>query len=106
MEHFLIKLLELANTDFQKILRHFEINEGRLTADLTRAMEGFKTGNARNPALSPHIPCMIEDAWLIASIDYQAASVRSGHILLALLSDDEMARMLDLKLRPLQEDVR
>jgi type VI secretion system protein VasG len=33
VEHFLIKLLELAGTDFQKILRHFEINEGRLAAD-------------------------------------------------------------------------
>ncbi|HME42132.1 MAG TPA: type VI secretion system ATPase TssH [Syntrophorhabdales bacterium] len=94
VEHFLIKLLELANTDFQKILRHFEINEGRLAADLTRAMEGFKTGNTRNPALSPRIPKMIQDAWLIASVDFQAAGVRSGHILLSLLSDDEMARML------------
>ncbi len=93
-EHFLLKLLELPNTDFHKILRYFEINQGRLAADLTRAMEGFKTGNARNPALSPRIPKMIQDAWLIASIDYQAQSVRSGHILLALLSDDEMARML------------
>ncbi|HUJ89839.1 MAG TPA: type VI secretion system ATPase TssH [Syntrophorhabdales bacterium] len=94
VEHFLIKLLELGNTDFQKILRHFEINEGRLAADLTRAMEGFKKGNTRNPALSPRIPKMIQDAWLIASVDYQAMSVRSGHILFALLSDDEMARML------------
>jgi type VI secretion system protein VasG len=94
VEHFLIKLLDAPNTDLHKILRHFEINEGRLAADLTRAMEGFRTGNARNPALSPRIPRMIQDAWLIGSIDYQAPSVRSGHILLTLLSDDEMARML------------
>jgi type VI secretion system protein VasG len=94
VEHFLMKLLELGHTDFQKILRHFEINEGRLAADLTRSMEGFRTGNTRNPALSPRIPKIIQDAWLIASVDYQATSVRSGHILLALLSDDEMARML------------
>ena len=44
LEHFLIKLLEIPNTDVQKILRHFEINEGRLVADLARAMEGFQTG--------------------------------------------------------------
>jgi type VI secretion system protein VasG len=94
VEHFLIKLLDALNTDLHKVLRHFEINEGRLAADLTRAMEGFRTGNARNPALSPRIPRMIQDAWLIGSIDYQAPSVRSGHILLTLLSDDEMARML------------
>ena len=94
VEHFLIKLLETSNTDVQKILRHFEINEGRVVMDLTRSLEGFKTGNARNPALSPRIPRMIQDAWLIASVDYQAASVRSGHLLLALLADDETARML------------
>ncbi|MCD4788127.1 MAG: type VI secretion system ATPase TssH, partial [Desulfobacterales bacterium] len=71
IEHFLIKLLEIANTDMQKILRHFEINEARLVSDLTRTMEGFKTGNARTPALSPRIPSMIQEAWLVASVDFQ-----------------------------------
>lgn len=94
LEHFLIKLSEISNTDFQKILRHFEVNETRLVSDLTRAAEGFKRGNARTPALSPRIPRMIQDAWLIASVDYQSPNIRSGHILLALISNDEMARML------------
>jgi type VI secretion system protein VasG len=94
IEHFLIKLLEIANTDMQKILRHFEINEARLVSDLTRTMEGFKTGNARTPALSPRIPSMIQEAWLVSSVDFQSPSIRSGHILLALMSNDEMARML------------
>jgi type VI secretion system protein VasG len=94
VEHFLLKLQEISNTDFHKILRHFEINETRLVSDLTRAMEGFKTGNARTPALSPRIPRMIQEAWLVASVDFQAQNVRSGHILLALLSNEEMARML------------
>ncbi len=93
-EHFIVKLLEMENTDLSRILRHFEINEGRLVADLTRAIEGFKRGNARTPALSPRIPRMIQDSWLVASVDYQASAVRSGHIVLALLSDAEMARML------------
>jgi len=94
IEHFLIKLLEIPNTDFQKILRYFEINEGRLISDLTRALEEFKRGNARTPVLSPRLPRMIQDAWLIASVDFQAPIIRSGHILLGLMSDDEMARML------------
>jgi len=94
LEHFLLKLLDISNTDFQKILRHFEINETRLVSDLTRAMEGFKTGNARTPALSPRIPRMIQEAWLVASVDFQAPSIRSGHILLALMSNEEIARML------------
>ena len=94
IEHFLQKLLEIPKTDVQAILRHFEVNLDRLTADLTRTMEGFKTGNSRTPALSPRLPRMVQDAWLIASVDYQAEAVRSGHVLLALLQNPETARML------------
>lgn len=94
VEHFLIKMLEMPDTDLQKIFRHFEVNETRLTNDLTKALDGFKRGNARNPALSPNIPNMIQDAWLIASIDQQTSLVRSGYVLQALLNSDEMSRML------------
>jgi type VI secretion system protein VasG len=95
VEHLFIKLLDIPGTDLQKILRHFEINETRLVSDLTRAIEEFKTGNARNPALSPHIPRIIKNAWLIASVDFKVPRVRSSHILLAILTDDDMARDAD-----------
>lgn len=94
IEHVLLKLLEMTDNDLTKILRYFEINEAHLTDDLTRAIEEFKTGNARTPALSPSISHMIEEAWLIASVDHQAVEVRSGHLLLALLSNTEMARSI------------
>lgn len=94
LEHFLLKLMEIPNTDFQKILRYFEINDSRLAGDLSRTLESFKTGNARTPALSPRIPRMIQEAWLVASVDYQAPAIRSGHVLQALLSNEEMARTL------------
>ncbi len=94
LEHFLMKLLERENSDFKRILRHFEVNESRLQGELTRTMEGFKTGNARNPALSPRIPQAIQEAWVIASIDFQAEAVRSGHLMLALLANEELSRMV------------
>jgi len=94
LEHLFLKLLDISDTDLQKILRYFEINESHLIGDLTRAIEEFKTGNARTPALSPRIPQMIKEAWLVASLDFQAAAVRSGHIIIALLSNAELARGL------------
>lgn len=94
IEHFLIKVLEAQNTDLEKILRYFEIDVARVSADLSRALEGFKTGNARTPALSPRIPLMIQNSWLLASVNFQSPAIRSGHVLLALLSDEEFSRML------------
>jgi type VI secretion system protein VasG len=94
LEHFFIKLLDIQDTDFQKILRYFEINESHLIGDLLGVIEKFKTGNARTPALSPRIPQMIKEAWLVASVDFQVSAVRSGHILIALLSNPETERGL------------
>ncbi len=94
VEHFLLKLLELSNTDLERILRYFEINRDRVQAELTQALDGFKTGNARTPAFSPRLPRWIQDAWLIASIDEETTKIRSGHLMLALLDSDELTSMI------------
>lgn len=93
LEHLLLKLVEVADTDIARIIRRYEIDASRLTKDLTRSLDLLKTGNSRTPALSPRIPRLVENAWLLASIDFAAARVRSGHLLLALLSHEDMARL-------------
>jgi type VI secretion system protein VasG len=92
-EHFLVKLIENSDTDIGSIFRHFEINQSKISKDLTVAMDRLKTGNARTPGLSPRLPQWIQEAWLLASVDYGAAQVRSGHLLLALLATDDLARL-------------
>ncbi len=49
IEHLLVKLLDVSNSDLERILKYFEINPGRLVNDLTRALDKLKTGNARTP---------------------------------------------------------
>lgn len=93
-EHFLVRLLESENTDVHRIFRYFEIDPDRVITDLGRAMASFKTGNSRTPALSPRIPAMVREGWLLASVEFCASSVRSGHILLGLLDHTETARMV------------
>jgi type VI secretion system protein VasG len=93
IEHLLLKLVEDDNTDLQKILRHYEVDPTRLSRDLTRALDRLKSGNARTPALSPRIPRLITEAWNLASIEFGANRVRSGHLLLALLSEENLGRL-------------
>ncbi|HQQ77189.1 MAG TPA: type VI secretion system ATPase TssH [Thermoanaerobaculia bacterium] len=93
VEHLLVKLGETPDTDFHRILRRFEVDESRLAKDLVRSLDRLKTGNTRTPSLSPRLPKLVEEAWLVGSIDFGASRVRSGHILLALLEKDEFARL-------------
>ena len=94
VEHWLIKLIEGGGTDTEAILRHFEIDSGRVLADLTRALDAKKTGNADSPALSPNVVQAVREAWLVASVEYGVSQARSSHILCALLGDESLARLV------------
>jgi type VI secretion system protein VasG len=93
IEHVLYKLLEENDTDLTKICKQYEVNIDRLTKDVTVAIDRLKSGNSRTPGLSDRIPQWFQDAWLLASVDFGAARVRSGHMILALLSTASLARI-------------
>ena len=93
IEHLLMKFLERDDTDLHKICNHYEVNIDRLTKDVNTSLDRLKTGNTRTPGLSERIPRWVQDAWLKASIDFGAARVRSGHLILSLLQDESSARI-------------
>ncbi|MEM9382110.1 MAG: AAA family ATPase, partial [Planctomycetota bacterium] len=92
IEHWLLKILEVPGSDLERILARFEVDPARLTGDLTRALDRFKTGNSRPPALSPDIVDLVREAWLVASIDHDESVVRTGHMVLAILTNDSLGR--------------
>ncbi len=94
VEHFLTKLLDSSSGDFAAIVKHFEIDKSRLTGELARSMDKLKSGNARTPAISPTVLKMLTTAWTIGSIDFNAGQVRTGFIILALASDEELSRLI------------
>lgn len=93
IEHWLLKILEAENSDATAILRYFEIDPARVIADMTRIVDGFKTGNSRPPALSPNVVDLVRAAWLVASVDFGESSARTGHVLYALVGDDGLSRI-------------
>jgi len=92
VEHWLLKLLEQTDTDLLAILNHFGVDLTRLSTHLTRALDGFKSGNSRPPALSPRLIDMAREGWVLASLEFGSAQLGSGHLLTALVSDDDLAR--------------
>ena len=93
IEHWLVKLVEQSDADLARIFRHFEVDASNVLRDLTKVIDGFRTGNQRTPALSQSIDRLIQAAWIVASIQYHSPEVRSGFLLLALLEDGELGRL-------------
>src|ERR1700756_254431 len=103
VEHFLMKLMDSPDNDFASIARHFEIDKSHLAKELTRSLDKLKSGNARTPAISPSILKMLVTAWTIGSIDYNAGQIRTGYTILALVSDDDLRRLVRDTSRELQK---
>lgn len=96
IEHLFLALLEQPKSDFVLIARQCGISTTSLEADLRNEVSRFKTGNARTPVFSAHLPKLFEHAWLIASLDIQAGKeqkIRSSHLLLALLTEPDLAQL-------------
>jgi type VI secretion system protein VasG len=93
IEHLFVKLLDANDSDLAAILKHFGVNRSRLADDIARALDKLKTGNARTPSISPSVVNVLREAWVIGSVEYGAPRVRSGHVMLALLSVPELQRL-------------
>src|ERR1035441_115333 len=93
IEHYLLKALDGSDNDIAAILKHFGVDRSRLTSELERSLDALKSGNARSPAFSPTVVKMLAEAWTVASIDFDAGSVRTGFTLLAQIGNEDLARV-------------
>jgi type VI secretion system protein VasG len=94
IEHFLMKLMDATDSDFARILKQFGVDKSRLSAELSRSLDKLKTGNARTPSFSPSLHRMLTEGWTIGSLEFGGGQVRTGFATLALVSGDELARIV------------
>jgi len=86
-QHLLLGLLDQRANDIDCILSETGIQPDRLAADIRRHAKGSKRQSDGRPVFAPALIALLQDAWLIASVELQEPSVRSGAILLALLAN-------------------
>lgn len=93
LEHLFLALLEQTDNDLARVLRANRISATAIQSDLEREIQTFKNGNTRTPVFSQHLQQLFQQAWLLASLDAHAAQIRSGHLLLALLTQPDLAQL-------------
>lgn len=102
-EHWFLFLLREKQSDLACILEGLEIDPVVLDMRLEKAINGLKTGNGRTPSLSPEIVRLMKTAWLAASVERGAVTIRSVDLLVALATDTDSGSGLRKTLAPLIE---
>jgi type VI secretion system protein VasG len=83
--HWLFQLCQLADSDLQRIIRHFGIDASRLATDLTLALDKLPRGATSISDFSPHLEESVERGWVYGSLLFGENRVRTGHVVVALL---------------------
>ncbi|MDR2787833.1 MAG: type VI secretion system ATPase TssH [Candidatus Accumulibacter sp.] len=85
VEHFFLKALEDPSSELSLLIRQGGGETARLMAAFTADVEGLSGGSASKPVFSPLLLDMLQDAWLVASLELGGASITSGAALLTVL---------------------
>ena len=92
--HWLAQLVQVDNSDVQKIIQHYDIDPGKLSADMTRALDALPRGASSISDLSSHLQDAMERAWVYGSLLYNSNQVRTGHLILGMLKTPELRSIL------------
>lgn len=86
VEHFLLKLLE-SESDVALILAHYNVNIIKFVKHLQQAVEKDAGKNTQKPVFSKVLVGLLEDAWLVTSLEMQGSKIRSGSLILGILAN-------------------
>jgi len=90
-EHWLLKLLEQGEGDLTVLARRYEWDMDTLWQALLAWLDTLPRSVHGRPQLSHSIQTLIQEAWLIASLNTEA-HIRSVHLLMALVDKPKLAR--------------
>lgn len=92
--HWLNQIWQQEQTDLRLIARHFDMDAQALEAGLSQALARLPAGASTIADFSYHIELAIERAWIYASLECHESRIRSGHLLIAMLTTMELRRAL------------
>ena len=91
IEHWLFMVLEKPHTDFGTLVRKVaDLDVEQLKSELQDSARNFQSGNVRPPSFSKTLLNLASEAWVLASVKYDHLQLTSGHLLMAILENEEI----------------
>lgn len=92
--HWIHQILQLENTDLRKILAYFDINNAKLAEDVINFMDNLPIGTRNLMNFSGDFEETIERAWVQSSLAFNQTQIRSGYLIIGMLSDRNLKNVL------------
>jgi type VI secretion system protein VasG len=83
--HWIHQILQVKDSDLHHIIKQFDLNPSRLAADITDALDRLPRGASSISDLSANIEEAVERGWVLATLMFGEAQVRTGYIVAGIL---------------------
>lgn len=95
IEHWMLAILKHPHTDLLELLKKCNAaNSDILLNQITDTIHSFQSGNTRSPAFSKNLLEVLNDAWLVSSVEFDRQDITSGHLLMAVLKHPGLLHQL------------
>ena len=102
IEHWLLQMCREPGSGMKQIISSQQLSPVAMIDDLEQRLNRLPTGFEGTPALSQATVALIQDAWLIASVNFHQERISVHHLILALLENDQFSLVETALTRELQ----
>jgi len=95
MVHWLHQVLQLQDSDLNRIIKHFDLNPSVLAKDFTQALDRLPAGASSISDLSSQIEETVEQGWVFASLMFNDSKVRTGYLVVGLVKTPTLRNALN-----------
>src|SRR5215467_2991510 len=92
LAHWLVHILQGERNDIALTADHFKLDRGKLLANVTAVVDGFRKNETEMPAVSNTIIDVLDRGWHYATLLFGESQIRTGHVLVGALQSRELAR--------------
>ncbi|SAL28941.1 Clp protease ATPase [Caballeronia terrestris] len=94
LAHWLMQIAETADSDLQRLVRHYGIDAAVLARDLTASLDRLPRGASAISDISEHITDAIERGWVYGTLLFGANKVRTGHLMIGILKTPRLRNVV------------
>lgn len=94
LEHWVMQIVQTQDSDWHRIIRHYQLDVAVLAKDITAALDRLPRGASSISDLSDNVSNAVERGWVYGSLLYGDSSVRTGYLLLGMLKTSYLRNAL------------
>jgi len=94
LEHWLAQMLQSPDSDWHRVIKHYQLDMSVLAKDLTTALDRLPRGATSISGIAENIADAIERGWVYGTLLYGDSVVRSGYMLVGMLKTKNLRNAL------------